>query len=118
MKKLILLPLLFLSFAQAETIQCKVTKVIDGNNIVCEKDNKEQVNVKLYGIDSPDLDQPYGEEVKRDLSLFIAKDSINTGRWHRTRTARIKVLNKEKNEDKNLLGILIYAPCEPDFLGR
>lgn len=70
-KKLLLLPLLFLSIAQAETIQCKVTEVIDGNNVICKRNNNEQLNVKLYQIDAPSLDQPYGKEAKQFLSSLI-----------------------------------------------
>ena len=68
MKKLLLFPLLFLSLAQAETIQCKVVDVTDGNTITCLTDQKQQIKVRLYQIDAPESDQAYGQKSKRALS--------------------------------------------------
>ncbi|WP_434778694.1 thermonuclease family protein [Neisseria sp. Ec49-e6-T10] len=77
MKKRILFSLLFLSFAQAETIQCKVTNVIDSNNIVCKKANNEPVEVKLYQIDAPDLGQAFSQEAKHSLTSHYLNRHID-----------------------------------------
>ncbi len=99
-----------------EIFRCMIVEIINGSTITCLTDQKEPVKVKLYGIDVPELDQPYGEEVKRHLSIFISKELSSTSMFRRT--TRIKVTKKDKNEDAELSGILIYAPCEPDFFGR
>ncbi len=80
MKKLFLLPLLFLSFAQAETIQCKVVSVTDGDTITCLTDQKEQIKVRLYQIDAPESGQNYGQKAKQALSdmIFNRNVQINT----------------------------------------
>ena len=68
MKNLLLTTLLFLSFAHAETFQCKVVGITDGDTITCLTDQKKQVKVRLYQIDAPEGDQAYGQKVKQALS--------------------------------------------------
>lgn len=54
----------------------RVIDVIDGDNIAVLKDGKRE-NIRLYGIDAPELDQPYGEESKAFLhSRFFDKRVI------------------------------------------
>lgn len=77
MKNLLLFPLLFLSLAQAETIQCKVNEVISGDTIKCLTDDKKQnITVSLIDIDAPGLDQPYGAEAKKTLSSMVLNQNI------------------------------------------
>ena len=76
MKKLLLLPLLFLSLAQAETIQCKVVGVTDGDTITCLTDQKKQIKVRLYQIDAPESHQPYGQKAKQELSSMIFNKNV------------------------------------------
>ncbi len=81
MKKLLLFPVLLLAIAnlsmakmmvsEAEITKCKPIEIIDGNNIICLTDKKEQVKVRLYQIDAPELDQPFGEKAKQVLSKMI-----------------------------------------------
>ena len=71
MKNLLLTTLLFLSFAHAETFQCKVVGVTDGDTITCLTDQKKQVKVRLYQIDAPESGQAYGQKAKQALSDMI-----------------------------------------------
>ena len=71
MKKLLLCPLLFLSFAQAESFHCKVINIIDGNNITCITENEKQTKVKLYQINAPENNQAYGQRAKQALTDMI-----------------------------------------------
>lgn len=71
MKNLLLTTLLFLSFANAETFQCKVIGVTDGDTITCLTDQKEHVKVRLYQIDAPKSSQAYGQKAKQALSDMI-----------------------------------------------
>ena len=68
MKKLLLLPLLFLSLAQAETIQCKVVAVVSGDTLVCLDEREKRIHIRLEQIKAPIIDQPYGKEAKKALT--------------------------------------------------
>ncbi len=99
MKKLFLLLLLFLSFVRAETIQCKVVAVTDGDTISCLTEAKEQIKVRLYQIDAPELDQQYGQEAQKELSYMILNAPVS-----------IYLHGQDKNN--HLLGIIIYEDGE------
>ena len=76
MKKLLLLPLLFLSFAHAKEIyQCKINNVIDGNTFHCipEKE-KKIISVKLANMEAPNLMQSFGEQAKLALKKYNVVD--------------------------------------------
>lgn len=49
----------------------KVVSVHDGDTITILA-GKEQVKIRLFGIDAPELKQPYGKKSKRFLSNLIA----------------------------------------------
>ena len=65
-------PLLSSLTAQAKflTPSGKVIKVSDGDTITVLQD-KRQIKVRLYGIDAPELKQPYGKKSKQFLSNLI-----------------------------------------------
>jgi len=80
MKKLELFALgLILSFGLRanEMIAGKVVTVIDGNTLEIFTSENETYKILLYGIDSPELDQEYGEKAKRFLEKLILNKSIN-----------------------------------------
>jgi len=80
MKKLELLVLgLVLSFGlgASEIIAGKVVTVIDGNTLEIFTSENETYKILLYGIDSPELDQEYGEKAKRFLEKLTLNKSIN-----------------------------------------
>ncbi len=102
MKKLLLLPLLFLSFAQAETFQCGVVGVTDGDTITCLTDEKKQVKVRLYQIDAPESGQAYGQQAKQLLSDMIYNKHV-------------KIENMGLDRYKHTLGIITahkFKPCK------
>lgn len=49
----------------------KVVSIHDGDTITVLQD-KQQVKVRLYGIDAPELKQPYGKKSKQFLANLIA----------------------------------------------
>jgi endonuclease YncB( thermonuclease family) len=62
-------------------ISCTVTQVIDGDTFYClpsgsiagvriHKDGS--ITVRLYGIDAPEKDQPYGIEARNSLKELVA----------------------------------------------
>ena len=102
MKNLLLTTLLFLSFAQAETFQCKVVGVTDGDTITCLTDQKEQIKVRLYQIDAPESGQAYGQKAKQALSDMIYNKTV-------------KVENMGLDRYKRTLGLIMAykrIPCK------
>ncbi|WP_434779066.1 thermonuclease family protein [Neisseria sp. Ec49-e6-T10] len=76
MKKIILLPILFLSFAQAETVveklSCKIETVVDGNTIICQQDStKETITLILFQSIAPNGKQPYAKKAKDTLRKLL-----------------------------------------------
>jgi endonuclease YncB( thermonuclease family) len=55
----------------------KVTSVIDGNTIEMLADDNESYKIMLYGVDSPELGQEYGEKAKKFLEKMILDKSVN-----------------------------------------
>ena len=49
----------------------KVIKTSDGDTITVLQD-KQQIKVRLFGIDAPELKQPYGKKSKQFLANLIA----------------------------------------------
>ena len=100
MKKLLLTTLLFLSFAQAETFQCKVVGVTGGDTITCLTDQKKQIKVRLYQIDAPESGQAYGQKAKHVLSNMIYDKVV----W---------MEDKGADRYKRMLGAIRWDICSP-----
>ena len=54
----------------------KVTSVLDGNTIEVIADDNESYKIMLYGIDSPELGQEYGEKAKKFLQKMILDKKV------------------------------------------
>ena len=52
-------------------ISGKVVSIHDGDTITILQD-KQQIKVRLFGIDAPELKQPYGKKSKQFLANLIA----------------------------------------------
>lgn len=102
-KKLHFLLFLLPVFSFADTINCKVVGVTDGDTITCLTDKKEQLKIRLYQIDAPEKKQAYGQKSKQLLSNLIFNKNV-----------RIETHKKDKY--KRTLGTIyinIPTPC-PD----
>ena len=53
----------------------KVVSIHDGDTITVLQ-GKQQVKVRLFGIDAPELKQPYGKKSKRFLANLIAGEVV------------------------------------------
>jgi micrococcal nuclease len=66
--------------------EIKNIEIIDGDTIAYVENNK-RTRVRLYGIDAPELHQPYGLEAKHKLKLLLRKKVtlhvITTDRYRR-----------------------------------
>lgn len=49
----------------------KVSRIVDGDTIIVEKNDGHTARIRLYGIDCPELSQPYGREAKVFLESFL-----------------------------------------------
>ncbi|MCP4336563.1 MAG: hypothetical protein GY679_01795 [Mycoplasma sp.] len=61
---------------EGDLIDAAVKRVIDGDTIIVnyDSDPTTDVTIRLYGIDCPELDQPFGQEAKEYVEL-VFKDS-------------------------------------------
>lgn len=74
-------------------ISGQVIKISDGDTITILTQQREQVKVRLFGIDAPEKKQPYGQKSKQFLSNLIAGRSV-------------KIQEKGKDRYRRVLGII------------
>ena len=53
----------------------KVVSIHDGDTITILQ-GKQQIKVRLFGIDAPELEQPYGKKSKQFLANLIAGEVV------------------------------------------
>ncbi len=62
--------------ANGTTLQCTVSKVIDGDSIIA-KCPEGKLEIRLHGIDAPEMGQkPWGQRAKKALKNLVAKQSV------------------------------------------
>ena len=71
-----LLCFLFLPLLSFSQIKGKVIKITDGDTFVLLTDSKEQIKIRLHGIDAPEKKQDYGTDSKNYLSNLVFKKDI------------------------------------------
>lgn len=81
---------LFLAFPTALSFAWggKVVGVSDGDTVTVLSSSHEQIRVRLYGIDAPESEQPFGTKSKQSLSglLFgktVEVDEVDVDRYGR-----------------------------------
>ena len=72
----------------------KVVSIHDGDTITILQ-GKQQIKVRLFGIDAPELEQPYGKKSKQFLANLIAGEVV-------------EVEPKGKDRYKRTLGIIYF----------
>ncbi len=65
---IIALFLLLFSQAHADLFTGKISRIVDGDTVIVRGQK-----VRLVAIDSPEMDQDYGEEAKRNMEAFFKK---------------------------------------------
>lgn len=73
------LVLLSFSYSNAQNysnLEGKVVKVVDGNTFELKTAEDEIFLIKLWGTDSPELAQPFGEDARDFLTKMILKKKI------------------------------------------
>jgi micrococcal nuclease len=81
--------------ADVLTITARVVGVHDGDTLTALTDDKQELKVRLHGIDAPELGQPFGQASKRALSDLVFGKQVTlrttgTDRYNRT-LARVTV---------------------------
>ena len=61
-----------------ETLQCKVTEVLEGDIFVAQtvEDNPRTIKLRIWGIDAPEEGQHYFEEAKKFLTELISDKNV------------------------------------------
>lgn len=67
----IVLLLTFPTMLFAQVLSGRVVKIADGDTFTLLVNNREQVKVRLDGIDAPEKKQAYGNKAKQYLSSMI-----------------------------------------------
>jgi micrococcal nuclease len=62
---------LFCSFAEAKTVQGRVTGITDGDTIKVVVD-REQIKIRLYGINTPEKKQDFGQAATAEIADLLS----------------------------------------------
>ena len=96
MRRLVVLLLLAMPCAYAESLSGTVVKVIDGDTLVVQDAAKKRYTVRLADIDAPEPKQPFYVQSARSLASLCYRKSA-------------KVEWSERDERKRYLG---YVNCD------
>ena len=91
--------LLFISISFADPI--KVIKIYDGDTITTLTSQKEKIKIRLYGIDAPELKQPFGKASKRHLIDLISNKSLKINEKGKDKYGRTLAVLYNGDQDIN-----------------
>lgn len=97
--KFVYMFLLFISILFAD--QIKIIKIYDGDTITALTSQKEKIKIRLYGIDVPELKQPFGKASKHHLIDLISNKSLNINEKGKDRYGRTLAVLYNGNQDIN-----------------
>ncbi len=113
--------LINVSMCHGKEIKGVVQKIIDGDSLIIKIKEGKKIEVRLYGIDSPEYDQPYSNLSKRYLVEKILKKTVylsvvDIDRYKR----KVAIVRKGKvivNSELVRLGYAWVYPkyCKNDF---
>ena len=83
----------------------KVVSVHDGDTITVLQ-NKQQIKVRLFGIDAPELKQPYGKKSKQFLANLIVGEVVEVEKNGKDRYKRTLGIIHYKGQDINAQMVL------------
>lgn len=96
-----ILIVLLLNFCLMFGFSAKVVKVSDGDTISVLTEDKKQIRIRLYGIDAPELKQPFGKSSRIFLSDIIAGKFVNIKQEGKDKYGRILATIYLKDKDIN-----------------
>lgn len=65
-----------LSMQPQATVSCRVVSISDGDTLICLTEQKQQLKVRLHGIDAPEKAQAYGQRAKQHLSDLVFNKTV------------------------------------------
>jgi micrococcal nuclease len=91
-----------------------VTKIIDGDSLRVRTAGGKELEIRLYGLDSPEYDQPFAAEAKAlakrlALGRSVAVAPVETDRYGRT-VALVKVSGRAVNRELVAAGFAWVSP--------
>ena len=100
------------AFAQ-KSFTAEIVKIIDGDSLKA-RNGKKLYEIRLYGIDAPEYDQPYASKAKKLVKKIILGKKVNVvpvewDKYHRL----VAIVNfKDQSINKRLLssGLAWYYP--------
>lgn len=84
----ILLAASFAASANAERLEGRIVAITDGDTVTLLDSDKRQYKIRLNGIDTPEMGQPFGRAARQHLSDLVANqkvvaDCVKTDRYGR-----------------------------------
>lgn len=76
--------------------QGKVIKVIDGDSVIVLAKNKK-IEVRFYGIDSPEYDQPYSKKARRYVRRTLLGRKVTVAGIGHDRYSRLVAMVSDQN---------------------
>ena len=83
------LTLLIVLTASADAITGRVVKVADGDTITILTQQKNQVKIRLNGIDTPERKQPYSNKAQQFTSSLVAGKDVSVEIYDTDRYGRM-----------------------------
>lgn len=87
-------------------LEGKVISVTDGDTIKILTSERQQIKVRLYGIDAPEKKQPYGTAAKRYLADMIAGKTVQIKERGKDRYKRVLGIVYLEGKDVNEILVL------------
>ena len=106
---------------QDRLLRATVIKVKDGDSVVLRYANGVEKEARLFGIDAPEYNQPFGQDSKRILDKLVLKKSVIIKNLGEDRYQREIVLLSKAGEKETinlemirLGGAWVYAQYQKD----
>jgi endonuclease YncB( thermonuclease family) len=91
--------LLISLLVSTSTFTAKVIRIVDGDTIVVLNDNKEQIRVRLEGIDCPESKQPFSNRATCKWRSEFSQEGIEFATKNQFK--RYREFGKKRNIQKN-----------------
>ena len=89
LRSLLIVSLLLVGTAHADTLLGRVVGVADGDTITVLDADRQQQKIRLQGIDAPEKAQPFGQRSKENLSRLVFGKDVRVEWEKRDRYKRI-----------------------------
>lgn len=99
----VLMSISSLSFAQNNSFYGLVVGVSDGDTVKILDQNKQEIRVRLLGIDAPESKQDFGQVSKKTLSDMIYKQNVEVKFNKKDQYGRVIGKIVFNNQDINLI---------------